>query len=84
MIDKQKSLQIIGGSGHAKVVIQTARAAGYEPVAVYDDNPVLHGKMLCGVPVKGAIADAQNNGFLCIIAIGDNIISIPRSVTTIA
>jgi len=33
-----KDLVVIGGGGHAKVVIATARAAGYEVIGVLDDD----------------------------------------------
>jgi sugar O-acyltransferase (sialic acid O-acetyltransferase NeuD family) len=47
---------VIGAGGHAKVVIDTARAAGLgEPAGVLDDDPVRHGTRVLGVPVRGAI-----------------------------
>ena len=33
-----KDLVVIGGGGHAKVVIATARAAGYEVIGVLDED----------------------------------------------
>ncbi len=69
-------LNIIGAGGHAKVVIQTARAAGYEPIAVFDDDERLHETQVCGVPVVGKIAEMierlKNSDLACVIAIGNN------------
>ena len=67
------TLAVIGAGGHAKVVIATARSAGFDVVALYDDNTSLHGSRLLGVPVRGAIADidpAVSGVF--VLAIGDN------------
>ena len=50
--DNQK-IQIMGAGGHGKVVIQTVRVAGFDPIFVFDDNVILRGTTLCGVPVKG-------------------------------
>jgi len=74
MNNRSKILQVIGAGGHAKVVIQTARAAGFEPIAVFDDDISHQGTMLCGVPVKGKIADIHKNGGKSVIAIGNNVL----------
>ncbi len=69
-----KRLLVIGGGGHAAVVIDVARAAGFDPVAVLDGGRV--GASCNGVEVVGdddmapalfasGIADA-------VVAIGDN------------
>lgn len=47
------SVIIFGASGHAKVVIDVARKAGFLPVAVLDDNASCWGMTLSGVPVVG-------------------------------
>ncbi|MDR1385299.1 MAG: hypothetical protein LBJ67_15835, partial [Planctomycetaceae bacterium] len=60
-------LQIIGAGGHAKVVIQTARVAGFEPVAVFDDNAALYGQTLCGVSIVGDVSDIKKTKIKSII-----------------
>ena len=72
MTRHEKNLSIIGAGGHAKVVIQTARAAGYTPVAIFDDNEQLLGKQIVGVPIVGKIEQIINFDIPCVIAIGDN------------
>lgn len=68
----EKRVMIIGGGGHAKVVIDCIRAAGDTPIGILDDKlPV--GTTILEVPVLGTIAQwqefAQN---VFIIAIGNN------------
>lgn len=48
-----RPLVVVAASGHAKVVIDAARAAGRTVLACFDDNPALHGTTLLGVPVEG-------------------------------
>ena len=67
-------LLIVGAGGHAKVVIEAARAAGFAPVAVVD--PQARGDVL-GVPVRGtdedvAILWASGEFDAAAVAIGDN------------
>src|SRR6478672_6977341 len=50
----QPDLWVIGAGGHAKVVIETARAAGYSVAGVLDDDPARLGQDVRGVPVLGA------------------------------
>jgi UDP-perosamine 4-acetyltransferase len=44
-------LHIVGAGGHAKVIIELARAAGWTPVGLLDPAPV--GSTVLGVPVVG-------------------------------
>lgn len=45
---------ILGGGGHARVVIDSLKASGIaEPLAVLDSNSALWGKSLLGVPIPG-------------------------------
>ncbi len=67
-----KKLSVIGTGGHAKVVIATARAAGYAVVAAYDDNAVRHGSKILGVPILGGTEEATRSGLPTVIAIGAN------------
>jgi len=64
---------ILGGGGHGKVLISTARAAGFQCVGVLDDDMQLHGSNLLGVPVLGPISMAlgmANASFLPAIGNG--------------
>lgn len=65
---------IIGGGGHAKVVIESLRAAGETVAAIVDADPTP--RAVLGVPVVGddlALADLRGQGLLKLfVAIGDN------------
>jgi sugar O-acyltransferase (sialic acid O-acetyltransferase NeuD family) len=69
-------LWILGGGGHAKVVIDTAFATGlFRPVGVLDDDPGRLGAEVLGVPVRGAIdlATIERLGVEhAVLAIGNN------------
>lgn len=67
-----ESIILIGGGGHAKVIIDCIRASGREIVGILDDALATNTTIL-GVPVLGKIADYkqyQNHDF--VIAIGNN------------
>ena len=70
----ERQLLIIGGGGHAGVVIDVARAAGFEPVAALDGGAV--GNVCNGVDVVGD--DSMSERFLqsgvkdAVVALGDN------------
>jgi sugar O-acyltransferase (sialic acid O-acetyltransferase NeuD family) len=69
----QGPLTIVGGGGHAKVVIATARSAGYEVRDVVDDDPGRQGTTLLGVPITGTAASALADvSRTCVIAVGSN------------
>ncbi len=53
-----RPLIVIGGGGHAKVLISTLRAMGREADAVFDDDRSRHGRQLLGVPIAGSIGEA--------------------------
>jgi UDP-perosamine 4-acetyltransferase len=67
-------LLVIGAGGHASVVIDVARAAGFEPVAALD--PANIGSTCNGVDVIGSDEMAQSlfakDLRLCVVGIGDN------------
>lgn len=67
-------LLIIGAGGHAKVVIDVARAAGFEPIAALD--PVAVGQICNGVEVLGSDTMAPeifaSGTSMAAIAIGEN------------
>ena len=69
-------LWIIGSGGHAKVVIDAARAGGeFEPVGCLDDDPARHGAQVSGLVVVGAITRENVTHFHighAFIAIGSN------------
>lgn len=71
-----RPLWIVGAGGHAKVVIETARAMGaFLPVGVLDDDPGKIGAEVLGVPIRGGIslADVTRLGIEdAVIAIGNN------------
>jgi acetyltransferase EpsM len=62
-------LTIVGGGGHAKVVIATARSAGYTVVRVLDDDRAKWRTQLLGVAVTGPVALADDT---YVFAIGSN------------
>lgn len=64
---------VIGGGGHAKVVISTLLACGIKIEGVLDDDETKIGKDILGVPVIGNIENLSIGKFkYAIIAIGDN------------
>lgn len=66
------SVILIGGGGHAKVIIDCVRAAGAQAAGILDDG-LAAGTTVLDVPVLGATADYTrfpNHRFL--IAIGNN------------
>lgn len=71
MGENNRGVIVLGAGGHAKVVISTLQAAGYEVAAALDNDPEKFGNTILGVLVKGAIPDSLG-GAEAIIAIGDN------------
>lgn len=67
-----RDLYVIGAGGHARVVIQLARACGYTVVGVLDDDSKLAGNDILGVPVIGPASQFANNDTPAVIAIGSN------------
>ncbi|MCK6581119.1 MAG: acetyltransferase [Anaerolineae bacterium] len=64
---------ILGAGGHAKVVADILQMRGVEVAGFLDDNPLLWGKKLLGLPVLGAIeafSDFMPCKFVC--GIGSN------------
>ena len=51
-------LLVLGGGGHAAVVIETAISAGFDVVGVFDDDVSLRGRTILEVPVLGSIGEA--------------------------
>jgi sugar O-acyltransferase (sialic acid O-acetyltransferase NeuD family) len=66
-------LVVVGAGGHAKVVVATARAAGFAVVAVVDDSPARWGELVAGIVVSGPSDPVlQDPGAQVVLAIGGN------------
>jgi sugar O-acyltransferase (sialic acid O-acetyltransferase NeuD family) len=66
-------LIVVGAGGHAKVVVATARTAGFRVLAVLDDAPERWGTRVLGVEVSGPSEPAlQDPAARLVLAIGDN------------
>ena len=64
---------VLGAGGHAKVVVATLLACGYEISGVYDDDPGKRGVTLLGARVEGPIENALAvAGAGAVLAVGDN------------
>lgn len=66
------SILLIGGGGHAKVVIGAMRAAGHAVAVVYDTTPEKAGTRCAGVLVRPFAELALEPGSQAFLAIGDN------------
>lgn len=67
------SLTLIGASGHAKVVVDALRAA--TPaflITVQDDNRLLEGQLLLGLPIRTPVDWAREPAGFFHVAIGHN------------
>jgi sugar O-acyltransferase (sialic acid O-acetyltransferase NeuD family) len=66
-------LIVVGAGGHAKVVVASARAAGFRVMAIVDDARQRWGESRLGVPVSGPTEPVlQDPGAQVVLAIGDN------------
>ena len=63
---------VLGGGGHAKVVVALLRAAGHPIAGVLDDDPRTHGRQLLGAPILGPCSMASERPEAAIVAVGDN------------
>lgn len=72
----QRHLLIIGGGGHAKVVVDLARRTGAWRIAgVLDDAPSLVGTTVLGCPILGGterLQDFTGDGVAFVVGIGSN------------
>jgi sugar O-acyltransferase (sialic acid O-acetyltransferase NeuD family) len=69
----KEPIAVVGAGGHAKVVVATLLASGFEVKWILDDDVSKHGVKVLGVPVSGpvaALADIACAG--AVLAIGDN------------
>lgn len=70
---ERSRVAVLGGGGHAKVVIGTLRTAGWTAMVALDDNPSTWGTSLLGVPVRGPVASlADHDVDGVVVAIGSN------------
>lgn len=70
---KPRRAAVLGAGGHAKVVIATLQAAGWEVAGVYDDDEARRGEELLGLPVRGPLESARELDLGgAVIAVGDN------------
>lgn len=64
---------VLGAGGHAKVVIATLQAAGWEVAGVFDDAEARWGEEILGLPIRGPLEAARElevDG--AVLAVGDN------------
>jgi sugar O-acyltransferase (sialic acid O-acetyltransferase NeuD family) len=70
---RNRHVIVLGGGGHAEVVISTLQAAGRAVDCILDDNDEIRSSHIQGVPVVGHTDRAHDFRHLeAIIAIGDN------------
>jgi len=68
-----EGIVVIGGGGHAKVVVSTLIDLHITIQGVYDDDPRKWGQDLCGVKIIGPLSDIDDSvEKKAIMAIGDN------------
>lgn len=65
-------LFVLGAGGHAKVVIATLEAAGFDIAGVLDDTVERHGSLVLGRKILGSIASESGKGHSGVIAVGSN------------
>jgi len=68
---KLQEIHVAGAGGHAKVVIATLQAFGFEVAGAWDDDVARVGEAILGVPVRGAIDDLPRDASI-VVAIGSN------------
>jgi len=65
-------LIVIGGGGHAKVVISSLHASGWKVCAIYDDDSRKWNQSIMGIPITGPIDRLGEPDHLpAVIAVGD-------------
>lgn len=68
-----RDVVVIGGGGHAKVIISTLIDLDIGIKAIYDDDPEKWGKDICGSKIVGPISELNSSSTeKAIMAIGDN------------
>ncbi len=75
MAQHSPSCYVIGGGGHAKVVIRTLQSAGYRVVTVFDDDPTKYGQSVLGIPIVGPVESIEAaTPMPAVVAVGNNAI----------
>jgi sugar O-acyltransferase (sialic acid O-acetyltransferase NeuD family) len=70
---EDRRLVVLGAGGHAKVVLATALAGGWQGLSLYDDDPAKHGMRILGVPVAGNLpAPGSLDGVWLLAGFGSN------------
>lgn len=67
----KRAVHVVGAGGHAKVVIATLQAAGFDVEAAWDDDARRRGGEILGVPIRGPI-EAVPEQATVVVAIGSN------------
>jgi sugar O-acyltransferase (sialic acid O-acetyltransferase NeuD family) len=68
-----RELIVVGAGGHAKVVVASARAAGFRVVGIVDDNVARWGTQVFGVAVSGPTARTLDDANAsAVLAVGSN------------
>jgi UDP-perosamine 4-acetyltransferase len=68
-----KHVAVLGAGGHAKVVAFVLGLSGYHVVAFTDDDPLLQGRQVLGIPVAGTHEVIPHLGVdAAVVGIGDN------------
>jgi len=70
-MDDRRPLFLVGGGGHAKVVISAARAAGRDVIGVADDDERLWGSAILGVRIVGGLDTIPSDAEV-LVAVGEN------------
>jgi sugar O-acyltransferase (sialic acid O-acetyltransferase NeuD family) len=76
----QRLLIVGGGNGAVQIIDALTRLPHQRAVAIMDDNAALHGKMVAGVPVIGAIDAARAGALLASGEIDAAVISVSTSI----
>lgn len=64
---------VVGGGGHAKVVLSTLLASGFPVVGILDDDEKKWGQRIFNIPILGPLNMLRSGTFTkAIVAIGDN------------
>ncbi|MDX1502753.1 MAG: acetyltransferase [Thermoanaerobaculia bacterium] len=67
-----RRLAIFGAGGHGRVVVATARAAGWTVAEIWDDDPEALGRELAGVRVTRPPEPGSTPPTPALLALGDN------------
>lgn len=65
-------VSVLGGGGHAKVVVAALQAAGHTVEAIFDDDPAQAGRDVLGVTVAGPIEAFARVPGPAVLGIGSN------------